>query len=524
MIASASSGDEDAEVPEVNEDVRDFRARLVAQEKGLLGEETSSSDAEGASGWMYETPLIEKGAVLLGGTKQDFGFGLRQQYFHKCALLLVEHDDRFTKGIILNRPTSLKLKGWNLWCGGDVQEGGLFRKGARNDQSGSLPPELTCLHRLESEEARAVSSQIIKSIYQTSFENALQLVDSGKATRDDFWLFAGYCGWAPNQLQGELERNSWYMAAADSSVLLGELLAQSSDPMSLPRLAPDSGLEPGGDGIATWARLMRNIGKGAEELEGSGPAERSLVFEDRMLREWVRQRLTDFRPAPPEGEAETRVVPGTLLASELWPGFILEQQFLHKSLILVLDSNPQLTLGVILNRPTAAVARVALEDADASDQMSRLIRFGGDVSSEGQDVYLCLLPQEDAPDDAVPIGMSGICRLGESTPAAHHCRRMQIVQGFVFWKGGELQDQIKEGRFSVVQPEDVSWDELWELGSSEAQTGVAAESWTMKSLGAKIWEGSRQKRPVRVPNEGSATPGIDLADLALLEWAKYFLQ
>ena len=30
-----------------------------------------------------ETPLIEQGAVILGGTQSSFGFGLNQQYFHK---------------------------------------------------------------------------------------------------------------------------------------------------------------------------------------------------------------------------------------------------------------------------------------------------------------------------------------------------------------------------------------------------------------------------------------------------------
>ena len=35
------------------------------------------------AGWVYETPLIEQGAVILGGTQSSFGFGLNQQYFHK---------------------------------------------------------------------------------------------------------------------------------------------------------------------------------------------------------------------------------------------------------------------------------------------------------------------------------------------------------------------------------------------------------------------------------------------------------
>ena len=86
-------------------DWREMRAKLVAQEKNQ-----SESD-------VYEAALIEQGTVLLGGTKQLFGFALRQQFFHKCVLLLLQHDEQFTKGIILNRPSALEIDGWRVWCG-----------------------------------------------------------------------------------------------------------------------------------------------------------------------------------------------------------------------------------------------------------------------------------------------------------------------------------------------------------------------------------------------------------------------
>ena len=42
-------------------------------------------------------------------------------------LLLLQHDDGFTKGIILNRPSALEQDGFRLWCGhGQVAEGGIF--------------------------------------------------------------------------------------------------------------------------------------------------------------------------------------------------------------------------------------------------------------------------------------------------------------------------------------------------------------------------------------------------------------
>ena len=70
-------------------DWREMRAKLVAQER-----QQSAGDgapvAEGGEGYVYESPLIEQGTILLGGTKQEFGFALRQQFFHKCVLLLLE--------------------------------------------------------------------------------------------------------------------------------------------------------------------------------------------------------------------------------------------------------------------------------------------------------------------------------------------------------------------------------------------------------------------------------------------------
>jgi len=64
------------------------------------------------SQWAYDSGnVIEQGAVILGGVDQDFGFGLRQQYFHKSTILVLEHkDSTFTKGIILNRPTGQTLQ------------------------------------------------------------------------------------------------------------------------------------------------------------------------------------------------------------------------------------------------------------------------------------------------------------------------------------------------------------------------------------------------------------------------------
>lgn len=177
-------------------DWRAFRAKLVMAESGMTSDtseatESAIDDEEDVDGfgalfsqqttneqstgtkfqlpegftpldptqWAYDAgAIIEKGAVILGGAEQDFGFGLRQQYFHKAVILVLDHDEEtFTKGIILNRPSEKIMKDddggeWRVWFGGDVQ--GLD----------SILPDIVCLHSLKGEEAREVSETVMKDI------------------------------------------------------------------------------------------------------------------------------------------------------------------------------------------------------------------------------------------------------------------------------------------------------------------------------------------------------------------------
>ena len=198
----------DSEIDLSNEDWRAFRAKLVMQPTQSISSSELSSNEESASvlsdeniiedldgigaaqfqpedtsdtmknkknefefspldpsQWAYESgDVIEQGAVILGGVEQDFGFGLRQQYFHKTVMLVLGHNENeFTKGIILNRPTDMilvdedefnddKTRKWRVWYGGDVQGWD------------SLMPDIVCLHSLEGKEVDLVSTQVIKGI------------------------------------------------------------------------------------------------------------------------------------------------------------------------------------------------------------------------------------------------------------------------------------------------------------------------------------------------------------------------
>ena len=209
--------------------------------------------------------------------------------------------------------------------------------------------EVVCIHALKGEAAARLSMDIIRGVSYTTLEGAKALVAEGLAKREDFWVFVGYAGWAPKQLQGEVDRDSWFLASADSGTLLKELLRQGTELPSVssgahlysshavvyllfpPCIALltifahlaasrwDAGLTREcttsrmvgvipSDGLATWEKLMTSIGRTDEVTRTRGS------LSDRVLSEWCRVHLLP-RQAPnsateTDGEGRDASAPG----------------------------------------------------------------------------------------------------------------------------------------------------------------------------------------------------------------------
>ena len=275
---------------------RAVRARLVQGEQQAGG--------EAAESFAFESPLIEVGTLLLD-TEMQRNMTARpadQAFFHKAVVLLVEHSvGGGARGLVINRPSAIRLDGWRIRFGGPCGTGGLF--GIQYDvaEDGALvqlgedrevPSErhVVCLHALgrggrdcrgveQGEAAEEVSLPVVPGLWSTSLQSAQLMVERGDAEKTQLLPTVGCARWRAGQLEDELARGSWALVSADAGTIGDTLLGHAA------RLTPDlNSLEPL-DGLQAWEDLMRAVGR------TDGQSLRQGTPSDGQLAEWRRLRL-----------------------------------------------------------------------------------------------------------------------------------------------------------------------------------------------------------------------------------------
>lgn len=152
--------------------------------------------------------------------------------FARTVVLVTQTEDASTVGVILNRPTPLKLSQFltdefqtdnyreSIYFGGPV-----------------MRQALVSLFRSETT-PKAAAFHVLKDVYLTMHpDNIESLLKDPKA---HYRIYAGFSGWAPRQLESEVMRDGWYFLQADEATvfrdsadgLWEELLerAQRADP------------------------------------------------------------------------------------------------------------------------------------------------------------------------------------------------------------------------------------------------------------------------------------------------------
>ena len=326
------------------------------QKKGTTLTSTQSIISRSNYCWAYDSrDVIETGSLIVSHPSQDFTCtGLRQQYFYKCVVLVVEHSSQCTKGIIINRPTDQTMKDcqqkeelWKLSFGGDVEGIG----------SGREESSLACLYRRNGDSSqvpKGMMINILKDISIVPWEIAQCLVEQEEATQEDFRLYCGYAKWRPGQLQSELERGDWLTVATDAESIW-EIIGKESSNSA---------------GTDKWVQIINRIGK--QSLISA----RNQKFQTDMLEQYVKLRLLRESQKQTRNTHASNLAPGTLVRASA--PILLDEQVFHQSLVLILQNNENMIVGLILNRPYSTSVKIA---------GTRLpVRYGGRFGLDANDM------------------------------------------------------------------------------------------------------------------------------------------
>ena len=151
------------------------------------------------------------------------------------------------------------------------------------------------------------------------------------------------------------------------------------------------------------------------------------------------------------------------------------------SVLLLLDHDDDGSLGVVLNRPSAITVASVLPDWAASVDPPEVLFEGGPVSPDAA-LAVALVPEAGTD----PIGFrrlfdrSGIIDL--DTPPevlAPAITRMRVFAGYSGWGSGQLQSEIDEGSWYVVDStvHDIFDDEPGALWSAVLRRQPGSLAW-----------------------------------------------
>jgi putative transcriptional regulator len=172
-------------------------------------------------------PRLSSSAPVLSLVEQQLSQGkflvasrkLRDPGFRKTVVLLIDYDRGGALGLVINKPTELKLsavlpkiKGLQqradtLYVGGPVEIGDV-RLLVRTDR-----PTGDSLH-------------IFADVYVTSSRRLLERIVKDRAGGERFRVYAGYAGWAPNQLEREVSRGDWHILDGDPETIFDKPAAK----------------------------------------------------------------------------------------------------------------------------------------------------------------------------------------------------------------------------------------------------------------------------------------------------------
>ena len=143
---------------------------------------------------------------------------MRDPRFARTVIYMISHDAAGAQGFVVNRPLGEILLGRLLE---QMQMDGSSASGKVRLHGGG-PVESLRMFALHTSDYTSAHSAVVKDGVSVTSDPAILLaVAAGKGPRR-LRLVLGYAGWAPGQLEAEMEAGAWIRAAADESLIFDE--------------------------------------------------------------------------------------------------------------------------------------------------------------------------------------------------------------------------------------------------------------------------------------------------------------
>ncbi len=128
---------------------------------------------------------------------------LRDGFFGRSVVLLLQHGSDGAFGLVLNRPTKAKELSFPLFIGGPCQTDGLLMIHGRPDW-------------IADEENKGM--EVCPGVYLGTTEQ-FEKIDDANDPAGRFRVFAGYAGWGPDQLESEMQQGAWIVLPAQGEMI-----------------------------------------------------------------------------------------------------------------------------------------------------------------------------------------------------------------------------------------------------------------------------------------------------------------
>lgn len=132
--------------------------------------------------------------------------------FRQTVVLLCDHGDEGSLGLVVNRPTNMSVSKLINDFPALTESGSVFAGGPVSKDA------LLVLHRSNESDG---GHDVLKDVYLAKDVLAFK-EPSCKNTGKNIRCYLGYAGWGPGQLESEMKSGSWHLVQGDSRVIFDQ--------------------------------------------------------------------------------------------------------------------------------------------------------------------------------------------------------------------------------------------------------------------------------------------------------------